>query len=293
MKNIKWVVMISVMTVLFWGAILTNAFFKNNSSQNVIAEDNNSPSSLEEDSVQESESTDTISSEEEEVTEDASETSSAVVRQKKSLEILEELLAETSESPSKILDTEELLQNPELPTGCESISLTILLKYFGFDLKKTTIAEDYLVYGNNLAICYVGDPFSEDGAGVYPPGILRASKKFLKAQNSELSSIDTTGKDLSELCKIIDLGSPVLIWTTMYLEEPRFTGENTNFKNINYPWYVNEHCVVLYGYDREQNLVYINDPLIGKVTYRFDEFERIYREIGQFSMTVINIKNDF
>ena len=48
----------------------------------------------------------------------------------------------------KIIDMENILQNPELPTGCESVALTMVLNYLGFDLDKTTIADDYLVFGD-------------------------------------------------------------------------------------------------------------------------------------------------
>ena len=43
---------------------------------------------------------------------------------------------------------ENILQNPELPTGCESVALTMVLKYLGFDFEKTTIADDYLVFAD-------------------------------------------------------------------------------------------------------------------------------------------------
>ena len=48
------------------------------------------------------------------------------------------------------LDTEELFQNPELPTGCESVALTAALQYLKFDLEKTDIAENYLTYGEDV-----------------------------------------------------------------------------------------------------------------------------------------------
>ena len=66
------------------------------------------------------------------------------------------------------LKVPEVRQLPELPTGCESVALTMALEYEGFMLYKTTIAREFLVYNqetDNMAIGYIGDPFSKDGAG--------------------------------------------------------------------------------------------------------------------------------
>ena len=72
---------------------------------------------------------------------------------------------------SVILDVEAIYQEPELPTGCESVALTMLLQYEGFELDKTTIAEEYLIYSENWNFDegYVGDPASYEGAGCFHP----------------------------------------------------------------------------------------------------------------------------
>ena len=52
---------------------------------------------------------------------------------------------------------EVILQKPELPTGCESVALTMVLKQKGYSIEKTTIAEEYLIYNKtNYASGYVG-----------------------------------------------------------------------------------------------------------------------------------------
>lgn len=209
-------------------------------------------------------------------------------RQKAAYEKFNDMIGkELSQNAAEIAAADEILQYPELPTGCESVALTIALNSLGFQLDKTTIAEDYLIYGDDFTTSYLGDPFSDGGAGIYPPGLVQTAENFLKDNSSDLTAIDTTGTELSDLYKLIENGCPVLIWTTMYLDYPYFTGQSNTYNGVYYPWYMNEHCIVLYGYNRDYNTVYISDPLEGYNVCDASYFEEIYDEIGQFSMTII------
>ena len=42
------------------------------------------------------------------------------------------------------LPVPRILQNPELPNGCEITSLCMLLRYLGFDADKCILADRYL-----------------------------------------------------------------------------------------------------------------------------------------------------
>lgn len=69
-----------------------------------------------------------------------------------------------------ILPMENILQNPELPTGCESVALTMVLNYYGQKLSKTTIADEYLIRDpENFVTAYKGDPYQISGDGIYAP----------------------------------------------------------------------------------------------------------------------------
>lgn len=71
---------------------------------------------------------------------------------------------EKTDKTSEEIEMENILQNPELPTGCESVALTMVLKYLGFDLEKTTIADDYLVFADrNFAMGYIGTTYGRRG----------------------------------------------------------------------------------------------------------------------------------
>ena len=45
------------------------------------------------------------------------------------------------DSNSVYIDMENILQNPELPVGCEITALTTLLRHYGFDAEKTDMAK--------------------------------------------------------------------------------------------------------------------------------------------------------
>lgn len=180
----------------------------------------------------------------------------------------------------------ELLQNPELPTGCESVALTIVLKSLGFDLDKTTIADDYLIHGKNFAVSFVGNPRSSNGSGIFPPGLVKTANAYLAAQDSSLRAEDVSGTDFDSLTDYIDQGIPVLVWTTMYMDPVKFSGNTAAYNGHVYRWYRSEHCVVLCGYDREKGTITVSDPLEGRVERNWDAFSEIYDEAGQYAVVI-------
>ena len=184
------------------------------------------------------------------------------------------------------VDVPDTLQNPELPTGCESVALTIALSSLGYDLEKTEIAKNYLERGDNFAISYVGDPFSPNGAGCFPPAIVRAANKYLIEKNDTRRGHNLTGTSLDDLCAYIDNGIPVIVWSSMYMQEPQFTGAIAKYHGQQYEWYRSEHCVVLYGYDDEKSVYLISDPLVGYVERDKAAFERIFEMTGTCSVVI-------
>ena len=189
------------------------------------------------------------------------------------------------------LEVPSVLQLPELPTGCESVALTMALEYEGFMLYKTTIAREFLIYNqetDNMAIGYIGDPFSEDGAGCFAPAIAATADNFFEDQEADYVAYDISGTEMEELLSYVQADTPVVLWTTMYMAEPEFTEDTAEYEGKTYHWYYQEHCVVLSGYDLDNNTVQINDPLEGIVDRDYDEFKRIYDEIGKYAVVVKN-----
>ena len=178
-----------------------------------------------------------------------------------------------------------VMQFPELPTGCESVALTNLLLYNGFSLGKTTIADNYLPYGSNYAVSFVGNPHSVNGAGVYPPGIVIAANRYLAAKGSSLRAYDITGSSMEQLYSYLDQGYPVLVWSTTGMASPRVTGHQS-YGGRTYPWFSQEHCVVLKGYNRRTNTVYVSDSISGDLGRNASRFTDLYNQIGRFAVVI-------
>lgn len=187
------------------------------------------------------------------------------------------------------LEVPEVRQLPELPTGCESVALTMALEYEGFMLYKTTIAREFLIYNqetDNMAIGYIGDPFSKDGAGCFAPAIAATADSFFEDQGYDYAAYNISGSEMEELLSYIQAGTPVVLWTTMYMAEPEFTEDTTEYDGEFYRWYYQEHCVVLSGYDLDNGTLQINDPLEGIVTRDYEEFKSIYDTVGKYAVVV-------
>lgn len=185
------------------------------------------------------------------------------------------------------LEIQPILQEPELPTGCESVALTMALEYLGFELEKTTIADQYLIRSaTNFAEGYVGDPWSDHGAGVFPPGLTATADRFLNDHDSRMSACDLTGAEFEELYSYIAAGFPVLIWSTMYYDAPKFAGIVSTAGDRTYEWYNNEHCIVLGGYDLTQNTVTLFDPLRDTQVMDISDMKCLYDAVGKYAVVI-------
>ena len=199
-------------------------------------------------------------------------------------------LPEVSSLPAMFyLQIPELLQKPELPTGCETTALTMVLQYEGFDVTKREIAVEYLFYNredDNLALGFVGDPFSSAGAGWFAPAVTVTADYYFQENEADYRAYDISDTEMEDLLTYLAAGTPVMVWTTMYMEEPQFGEEIGEYNDRLYRWYGNEHCVVLSGFNREEGTIQVNDPLDGIVERDMEEFTRIYEETGRNAVVI-------
>jgi uncharacterized protein YvpB len=196
-------------------------------------------------------------------------------------EVTEEV--EEEEIPNSFsLDVENIMQNPELPTGCEITSLTIVLNYLGYNVDKCYLADNYLTKGEIGTVtpyqAFLGNPRSSSSYGCYSPVIVKAANSYLSDVESNLEAYDYVGTEFEDLYKEIYEGRPIIVWATINLIDPYYTTKWV-IDGEEFQWKANEHCLVLYGYDVDNNLVYIADPLVGNVTYDLDVFKDRYEKM--------------
>lgn len=190
----------------------------------------------------------------------------------------------------QIADFPCVKQLPELPTGCEITSLTTVLNYYGFDVDKGSMADIYLnkipIGSDYPTVGFWGDPRDSGSLGCYAPVISAATSNFLADRNASFAAANLTGTELTHLFTFIDRSQPVIVWTTIDLEEPRVVGSYTMPDGESFTWLAPFHCVVIYGYDLDEGVLFVADPLRGNVTYPLRKFRARYEALGAQAVLV-------
>jgi uncharacterized protein YvpB len=161
-------------------------------------------------------------------------------------------------------------QLPELRSGCELTSLTMLLQFYGIGKDKMELVPELkrdptkIRYSMDGKIQFWGNPLTgfvgditgkTKGFGIYHTGLMELLLKYVP------TGIDLTGKSFETVERQVAAGIPVIVWTTTNFQEPETWVEwdspagkvRTTFS---------EHAVLLVGYD--EKYVYVNDPLSGQ-----------------------------
>jgi len=199
-------------------------------------------------------------------------------------------IASKVKTQSILLPVSNILQLPQLPTGCEITSLTIVLNYLGYHVDKEEMASDYLEkaepYEGSFNDYFIGSPWDEYAWGCYAPVITKSANHFLNDQGSKLIANNITGSSMEELCIQIEAGNPVIVWTSQALdEETTITPILLENGTTDY-WYSNEHCVVIIGYDLQKGTLTVCDPLEGIVERDFNTFTARYEEFQRMGVII-------
>lgn len=205
-----------------------------------------------------------------------------------------------SSKSDKLISVPYISQAGEYPTGCEVVSTSMLLKYYGYDISVDEFIDDYLessflekvngkLYGPNPNEAFVGDPRSVYSYGCYAPVIVNSLNKILRKEHWVKN---TTGSEFSELIEnYIDKEIPVLVWTSLNLL-PTESGAEWYLRESGekFQWISNEHCMVLVGYDKDK--YYFNDPYEGNGVVGYDKnlVEKRFKELGDQSVVILNNK---
>lgn len=218
----------------------------------------------------------------------------------------------------KVIPGLSAIYQDDLLTGCEATGLTEALNWYGYDVDKYTIADEFLpkselrwedyedgfwddkntdfweywdggVVGPDFKTTFIGDPYREETSyGCYAPCVVRTANKYFKSVGSTYKARDISGTELNDLFRYIEAGIPVILIVTPFLEEPE-SGDYWFAEDIGevVHWQKGHHCMVLIGFDLDDNCVYTADPANGCVmVYDMDSFKYIYDIKGQSALYI-------
>lgn len=184
------------------------------------------------------------------------------------------------------LEVETILQNPELPTGCEVTALATVLKYIGLEIDKVELCDNFLPIDPNayhtFDEAYIGNPKANNGFGCYAPVIVKTAEDYFASIGADSwKALNLTDTEFRDLFYQIDKGRPVIVWSSMNLKDVTFKLRWTT-EDGDEAWFAElEHCMVLTGYDLEAGVVYAADPLKGDMDYSLERFEDVYNQMGK------------
>ncbi|MBQ2546315.1 MAG: C39 family peptidase [Clostridia bacterium] len=202
---------------------------------------------------------------------------------------------------TKILETPWLDQHEKWPTGCESVTASLALRWLGFPVDPDFFidnclprapyprTEDGVLRAADPEDFYLGDPRTEDGWGCFAPAIRRGLERFADLTGEDLLVRELHGMPLDKLFREeIDRGLPVILFATMGMAAPRDSRTwICDGSGRPYTWKTPMHCLLLIGYDRGSDEAVFSDPLAAARTrYPIRDVERAYRGMGSEAVVV-------
>lgn len=208
----------------------------------------------------------------------------------------------------KLLNVPYIYQVDKYPTGCESVSAVMVLRYFGMSISVENYINNYLPkgkapfrdenderFGDDPRKVFLGDPYSKTGGwGCYAPVIVTATNRCI--DRKKLSVENITGTSFETLCHTyIDKDIPVIVWATSGMA-PLNPWKKSHTWTIlgtseTFTWKSPMHCLVLTGYD--DNNYYFNDPQQSK-NYRYSKSSVLtaYRALGMQAVVIQPAKEE-
>lgn len=214
-----------------------------------------------------------------------------------------EKISGSSTRPNEVfLDLKPLLYKPQLPNGCEITALTAVLNYYGFNVSKETMSDDFLdkvpfktsggrLYGCDPEEAFAGNPRDANGTYVFSRPVEKAGNDYFDFVNSKSRVIDVSGSSRETILSYVEQGVPVVMWVTLNLSPPVYRGgwylqgTNTFYSSLS-----NLHCVVIYGFKGSK--FYAMDPLSGSVLYDMDTLLNRYEDLGSRAVIVNEVTNE-
>lgn len=197
-----------------------------------------------------------------------------------------------------IMDVPQILQNPELPNGCEITSLCEVLTYLGFPADKCELADRYLPrsarwYGTDPDEEYMGNPHLDDstpetGYYCFAGPILKAASRYFAVKNdTRYEAVDFTGSEQAQLEQLLQAGHPFIFWASLHFEDIKKDpcGGYALPDGRVHEVFHTLHCMVCKGMDDQY--FYIADPLNFNEKVEKAQFMKIYRQLGSRAVAVL------
>ena len=197
----------------------------------------------------------------------------------------------------KGIDVEPVMQNPQLPNGCEAASLAAVLNALGVSVDKMDLAYGYIPrmdfeetglqrIGPDPETAYPGDPATSRGFYCFAAPVCEGANRLLEERGSRLRAVDITGVTQQGLREYLKQGDAVIVWTTLDFSPPvkgSFTWTDEATGETIVPYY-NLHCIVLTGMGQTKCVVV--DPLQGQKRVDLDDFLRSFEEVGSMAAVI-------
>lgn len=191
-----------------------------------------------------------------------------------------------------------ILQNPELPNGCEVTSLAMALTAAGYPVDHVSLYENNLPkqdletvgderYGASPEHYYIGDAAQAPGGWYcFEQPIIEAGDAWIAENGGGAVMASLTGMDRKTLIDYAKAGIPVVAWVTLEYESPNYLLDSAWIlpDGTEYSPYGNLHCVVVTGF--ENGFFRIADPLSGWQFVKKDIFWQSFDNMGRRAVVV-------
>ena len=195
------------------------------------------------------------------------------------------------------LPVPQILQNPELPNGCEITSCCEVLRFLGFPADKCDLADNYLPqskawYGTDPNLLYMGNPRLDGdtpntGYYCFAGPVIRAARKYLAdAGHPEYQVTDLTGAQEETLILELKRGNPFIFWASLHFEDIQFDScepyplSDGSIHRV----FHQLHCMVCCGADDTH--FFIADPLDYNTAVPREQFMKIFRQLGSRAVVI-------
>ena len=200
-----------------------------------------------------------------------------------------------SNETKKIIEL-DFISQADYPTGCESVTACMALRYMGYDISVDTFIDEYLekheisvrngiTYGEDPYKYFIGNPRSRGGYGCFSPVI---ENTLIKIAGSDAVH-NLGGRSIDSIIEnYVSNGIPVIMWATIDMGEMS-PGNSWYISRINqiYTWLGGEHCLLLAGFDEDN--YYFYDPQEGLVAYGKDVVKKRYMEMGGQALALVKV----